>query len=269
MGIIKDAIMKGPDKIPSLPPGKEAILNCSKHGEYKGCITKLNGMEIKDICPECLREEAEEDKRSIHERRALNAKLDVFNKSAIPPKYRTKTFNDYLPTHKGAEDLKALMMRYANNFKKVLENGVSFFFIGTTGTGKTHVACSVAMQIIRNGHTAMYTDMIDIPTQIKRSWSSASEYSEHDYIEGYVRPDLLIMDEVGLGQLDQKEKRMIFSVIKRRYEEGKPSIYISNYTEQQAQKALGSPAIRRMTSGGGKIIHCNWGDYTEKKRGTF
>lgn len=249
-------------KINIVEPEK-AVLSCPEHGEYEGYIMRLKLGSVDAVCPECMKLEIEEERKDLYKRIEVNKNRDTFNQSAIPPRYQKRQFEDYKAVSQESDDIKTLMMRYSDRFGVVLDHGTSFFFIGGPGTGKTHIACSVAMSIVNNGYTAKYTTLLDIISKVKTCWVKGSDLSEDDIISEYTKPDLLIIDEVGLGNLGQKDKEMAFRVINRRYEGERPLITISNYDLNQANKALGVPTVSRMTSGGGKVLVFNWGDYRQ------
>ena len=47
-------------------------------------------------------------------------------------------------------------------------------------------------------------------------------------VAGFIRPDLLILDEVGVQFGSETEKMILFEIINGRYEQLKPTIVISN-----------------------------------------
>ena len=63
---------------------------------------------------------------------------------------------------------KAIMLDYAKNFNKHLENGASAILSGNVGSGKTHLACSVANYIIKNlNKTVLFLSVIEAISKIK------------------------------------------------------------------------------------------------------
>jgi len=238
------------------------ILSCPKHGKYEGYTTVVSDGEVIDsVCPECFEKEKVNDMEELYERIALSGSRDVFNQSCIPPRYQKSNFGAYKPSCEKAEAVKSVLSRFTTSFKIAALNGTSFLFSGKTGTGKTHLACAIAMNIIRQGHTAKYTSMADVISKVKATWSGTSQLTEDEMIDKFIEFELLIIDEIGLGSLSPKERNIIFMIIDRRYSNNKPTIGISKFPEGKVCQMIGEETVSRLKSGGGGVLVFDWGDY--------
>jgi DNA replication protein DnaC len=245
-------------------PTAAGKLFCKKHGEYSGWKMMVAGKEIDSICPECLDEEARQDRAELYSRIASSRKVNIINRSCLPPRYRDKTFANYNPTCSGANEHKQLLNRLADNYGKALSYGTSFLLSGKTGTGKTHLACAVANHIMQSGYTAVYVSSLNFISAVKRSWTAGAEVSEDELIESYVQYDLLILDELGKGTLSAKEKGMLFRLIDRRSEEERPTIGITKHAEKMLEKMIDDDAVSRLKAGGGRCLVFSWDDYRQR-----
>ncbi|MFA6691750.1 MAG: IS21-like element helper ATPase IstB [Saccharofermentanales bacterium] len=87
-------------------------------------------------------------------------------------------------------------------------------FIGPPGTGKTHLAQSIGYEAIKQGLTVHYCSIFDIV----REFMEDETLSNHRLLTKYLKPELLIIDDMGLKQLPKRAGEYLFEVIMRRYE---------------------------------------------------
>lgn len=240
----------------------KSILVCPEHGQYEGWVMTVDGIVIPSQCDQCAKAEmmAERKKREeeIAERMRNGAIEYVRQKSCIPPKFANKDFKSWEPQSERAMEIKRNLADYIVNFNDYKKQGTSFLFLGNSGTGKTHLATAIANNVIRKGGTAIYVSTLHFISKMKAAWNPSSETSEDAIIEELSSFDLLILDELGKGVYDAKEKGMIFRLIDRRYEDCKPTIGISNLSEEKLSYCIDNDAIRRLKTGGGRIIKFDW-----------
>jgi DNA replication protein DnaC len=241
------------------------MLVCPKHGPYKGWTMEVIGQSINSICDKCVEEEAEHNRQQIYsanlevQKRLDDAKRNsAFNNSCIPPKFMKKSIKDFIPTCKEMEEVLKMAKDYIIGFDEIKESGRSFLFSGNSGTGKTHLATAIANNVIRMGYTAVYVNSLNYLSKVKTAWNFNAGISEDEIVESYVKPDLLLIDDLGKGTLDAKEKGMIFRLIIRREEEGKPMIGITSLTEQRLCDLIDIDSVRRLKTSGGRTIRFDW-----------
>ena len=243
-------------------------LTCRIHGKYEGIVTEINGRKIEAICPECLEDERKSELNKHVEEHMRRKRIDIFNQSCVPKRYQGIKFNDFHPVCDEAEELLELMQRYVKNYHLVLMHGTSFLFSGGTGTGKTTIGTAVLNGVMMIGYTGVYVSSLNLLSKVKRSWVNGATVSQDEIIESYVAYDLLVLDEIGKGQMSAKEKGIIFSLLDRRHEEVKPTIGITTYSEQKIKSLIDEDAVRRLTTGGGCTIKFTWPNY-ELSRSKF
>ncbi|WP_181944086.1 ATP-binding protein, partial [Klebsiella pneumoniae] len=74
----------------------------------------------------------------------------------------------------------------------------------------------------------VFTTALKIAREFKSTWSKTATRSEEDVIRFFTKPDLLIIDEVGIQFGSKAEEMIMFEIINTRYERLKPTILISN-----------------------------------------
>jgi len=100
---------------------------------------------------------------------------------------------------------------------KFIENQTNVVFIGGVGLGKTHLASALGYQACLKGHTVLFTSAID---SINNLISAQKKGLLKQELKKYLKPDLLIMDELGYLPIDNKGADLLFQIISQRYEQG-------------------------------------------------
>jgi DNA replication protein DnaC len=100
---------------------------------------------------------------------------------------------------------------------KFIENQTNVVFIGGAGLGKTHLASALGYQACLKGHTVLFTSTID---SINNLISAQKMGLLKQELKKYLKPDLLIMDELGYLPIDNKGADLLFQIISQRYEQG-------------------------------------------------
>ena len=108
-------------------------------------------------------------------------------------------------------------------------------FIGPPGIGKSHLAQAIGYHAIRSGFTAFYRSVFD----------AVRDLHQDDLLEGEnvmmrksLKPDLLILDDMGLKRLPANSGEYLFEVIMRRYET-RSTIMTSNRPIEEWGKLIG------------------------------
>lgn len=87
--------------------------------------------------------------------------------------------------------------------------------IGPPGVGKSHIAQSVGRALIQSGRTVYYRSIFDCV----RDFLHDEAFEGHDRVLAkYLKPDLLILDDMGMKQLPKRSGEYLFEIIMRRHE---------------------------------------------------
>jgi DNA replication protein DnaC len=183
-----------------------------------------------------------------------------------------KKLGNYEAKNDGQKEALAFAIDYANNFDKAFETGQCVVFCGKPGTGKTHLAVGIALNVMHyQGRTAVFTTVQRVMRRIKGTWSRSSEESENEAMSVYQDADLLILDEVGVQYGSDTEKQILFDLFNDRYERRLPTIFISNLqlkdqviggkTVLGLQSYLGERVYDRIKEDGGKVVPFTWASY--------
>lgn len=233
------------------------ILDEWKGGTCSQCAEEKIRNREKEIA------EIEEKKLLEQKKRGLENRLRF---SAIPVRFQNKSFADFTAETEEKRSRKETCEKYAAEFPKNLAKGTSMIFCGSTGTGKTHLACSIANKIIHeHSATALFISVVDAVRTVKESYSKTSQTTEREAIASFTVPDLLILDEVGVQYGTDSERLILTEIINKRYEATKPSILISNLEIDALIHFLGDRIIDRLRENSGKYFSFQWESFRKSK----
>jgi DNA replication protein DnaC len=88
-------------------------------------------------------------------------------------------------------------------------------WLGPPGVGKSYLVQALGYQAIRAGYQVLYRSIFDV----------VHEFAQDEALGGvdkvlarYLKPDLLIIDDMGMKQLPKRSGEYLFEVVMRRYE---------------------------------------------------
>jgi DNA replication protein DnaC len=98
-----------------------------------------------------------------------------------------------------------------------LAQKTNVIFLGTVGLGKSHLAAALGYAACLECHTVLFANAIDAINHLSAAQKKSALKTE---LKKYLRPELLVLDEVGYLPIDQHGADLLFQIISQRYERG-------------------------------------------------
>ena len=244
----------------------ESVASCVHHGHYRQWVRRFDAIErtTRTDCPQCLQGEIARLKQREAERKArvqVGLIADLKYHSGVPKRFEKASFENYEQTEANAK-AKRFCQAYANKWQERKAKGGGLILCGKPGTGKNHLACAIINHVIEQYQDeALLTTALRIARKVKSSWNKNAEESEEQVMRTYIVPNLLVIDEIGVQFGSEAEKIILFEIINERYEAMKPTILISNLSQQELGAYVGERIVDRMREGGGAMIAFDWESY--------
>jgi DNA replication protein DnaC len=188
-------------------------------------MASKESLSYEEFLHELLREktEARRDRRS---ERLLKA-------SKIPIDKNMDNFEIKRLPVKAAQQTKSLLMGiFADHAENVL-------IFGNPGSGKTHLLCAIGQEIIKKGHSVLFTTC---STLVQKLLRAKRDLNLPGMLKKLSQFDALIIDEIGYVQQDREEMEVLFTLMAERYERG--SIMLSsNFPFSKWEKIFKDPMV--------------------------
>ncbi|MGD0974602.1 MAG: ATP-binding protein [Candidatus Korobacteraceae bacterium] len=244
---------------------KTCTKTCPKHGEYEARTCWIERRSLVPLeswtgCPACIEEENRECE--AEEKRARIAEL--LEVADIPARFASKSFGDFHAATKQQKAILRVAESYAAEFEANLKACRCLVFLGGVGTGKTHLGCAIAQAVVGLDHEARYTTALDFIRAVRQTWHRGAAHDEAHILKGYCRPDLLIVDEIGVSFGSDSELTQLTDLLDMRYRELRPSIVISNCDVEGLKRFLGERVIDRLRENGGQVCVFDWGSFRSR-----
>jgi hypothetical protein len=93
------------------------------------------------------------------------------------------------------------------------------FLSGTPGLGKTHLSIALGRAACSSGYSVLFTTAINMIQTLSAAASVGAGELQH-VMQRYLKPAMLICDEVGYLPIDKLGADLLFQVVSQRYERG-------------------------------------------------
>lgn len=98
---------------------------------------------------------------------------------------------------------------------RFLRESKDVLLCGPPGTGKSHLVQAIGHAVIRSGAMVYYRSIFDV---VRDFLHDEVNGGEERVLARYLKPDLLIIDDMGMKQLPKRSGEYLFEIIMRRHE---------------------------------------------------
>ena len=144
----------------------------------------------------------------------------------------TKTLDDFDFAFNAAIKRKQIYDLASGQF---IRESRDILFIGPPGVGKSHLVQAIGHHVIRMGFTVLYRSIFDLVRDLMEDDALAGN---NRALSRFLKPDLLIVDDMGLKELPRKSGEYLFEIIMRRYEK-RSTMMTSNRPIEEWGKLIG------------------------------
>lgn len=118
--------------------------------------------------------------------------------------------------------------------------------LGNVGVGKTHAAIAMLRLAAEVGYSIRFSPVVELLDQL-RPGSSGGD------IEQALRPDVLVLDDLGGEKPTDWTAERLYAVVNRRWLEQRPTIATSNLDAEALEQAVGSRTWSRLYHGAERL----------------
>lgn len=188
----------------------------------------------------------------------------LWGASGINKHFLKCSFDNYQVENEGQLNALNKAKNYAEKFDAYSALAKGFLFSGTCGTGKNHLASAIANHLMRQGKTVVLLNVMDILGRAKETYKNR-ELTEDRLFKEFCRPDLLIIDEIGMQRGTQDEKLWLTRIIDKRLYAEKPTGFITNLKDCELKILLDERNFERMKEGIGMTVSFKWQSFRERE----
>lgn len=245
----------------SLIPTTKTTRNetCATHGNF---VSSHRLGIVWSKCPACNKEAKDNDateKKTEERRKRLVDWQHRIDSAGIPDRFQDRSLDSFVAKTDEQRKALAFAIDYADGFDHVIKTGRSALFLGSVGTGKTHLACGIGLRLMsRQNRTVLFTRVMPAIRRITATWNHGGAETTTQAIAALVFPELLILDEVGVQFGSETEKTLLTDVLITRHEKRRPTLLLSNNSLDEVRAYLGERVFDRLREDGGEVVIFNW-----------
>jgi hypothetical protein len=113
--------------------------------------------------------------------------------------------------------------------------GRSVILEGKPGRGKTHLAIAIAYRALQNGFDALFTTAAEL---IEHLSAASRDGAMHEALAAYLRPHVLVVDEVGYLACSDDAANVLYHVVNDRHIKRRAMVFTTNKHPKRWGRAL-------------------------------
>jgi DNA replication protein DnaC len=219
----------------------------------------------KSTCALCIqiekdRIQAEREQEQLKEKDQNQDRINrTIKNSGIYAKYQTATFENfsisYEPENQDKrQDVVDKVLEYVDEVIDDNQNSKNLVLSGSFGTGKTHLAVATLKALAKN-YTVLFVTFSDLV----ESTACNGFKDKADIIYSLSSVDFLFVDEL-VADLTKYQHSILEAIIINRYNNSKPTVFITNLNQEQITVGIGERLSSRIFENS-TIIEFNFNNY--------
>ena len=243
---------------------EECPATCETHGEYTAVLLRHAGDNWTG-CPKCAEEIIERDRLAREEaaRREQSKRTAriMLAQTGIPKRFVDTSISSYdTSLCPGQGEAARVALGYATTLPERRERGDGLLFVGDVGTGKTHLATSIAKAAcLHHQIPARYVTARALLMRIKATYSGSGE-TEDEVVREYSNVGLLVLDELGGHSVSDHDLALLTMILSERHEECRPTVLVTNLSPAELRSWIGIRVYDRLRQAA-QVVSFDWGSY--------
>ena len=159
----------------------------------------------------------------------------IYKDGSIKKKLKYCNFLNFDRFKDNQETITTLMKYTHLCIENKVKDGIIIY--GSIGYENTHLAASIANEIIRNKKIALLERTSSITDRIKESFNKTVT-TESEIMELYSNVDMLIIDDFGSETISKWALERLYRIINNRYENELPIVITTRYTREELMEKI-------------------------------
>lgn len=230
---------------------------------------------IKVVYSKCKCQEEEYKKQQEAETRAKN--LQRFREgqkcSELGKKYLDARFGIATITEHNKEAYKKCI-NYAKNSKECFNQNIGLYVYGNNSSGKSYLLACLCNELVAQGYTCLYTSVPKMLAEIQSSYNNDMAMSQARLVTMLASKAFVFIDDLGKEFLGRENnagaakfaEKVLLEVLNARYNNGRPTIFSSNYSIQELAESfsLDAAIIERINEMSTRVIKLEGDNFRDK-----
>lgn len=218
---------------------KDGMIYCKTCNEPKLFKSEKFDRIIRCTCS-CYDKELKAQRKIEEDLERLEKFKTLQKQSLIGERFTDATFYNTVIDDKTDPSFKIAFERckkFCDNAEDVIENGYGIYIYSEqSGNGKTWLATCIVNELTKRLVPCLFTNFFEILMELNNTFNGSEK--ENQIIDKLAKIPLLVIDDIGTERLltngeDNRMQEKVYTIINRRYNEKKSTIFTSNLTMRE------------------------------------
>ena len=156
----------------------------------------------------------------------------LLESASIPARYVKCSFSTYL-TNKSPLLAKAKLDVENWTVQYPLDR-TGLLLLGSSGVGKTHLACAALQKLAAKGFHCLFCDYRELLKQIQNSYNPTVQTTELELLQPVFETEVLLLDDLGAVKPSQWVWDTVSLILNNRYNDNRTTLITSNFLDGPA-----------------------------------